>query len=339
MRHPATSRLYHKDDRQRRRAIRKLFEVNDSDNLYDFVNLLDDKEPWFRERAMEAAMKWSGKNDKKIVRKLAKSKYFSQRLLASKLATRLIEEREEILEKLSFDSDIRVRISSWKEKLDVLDKDIGNLIDIGISSKDKSIRKISMIRVSKMEVINPVNLKISLEDKSSSVRYIGLEIIKNNPEINKSGKFDNYLLDIIFNKKGKEKNMAASILIERDSDSIEDLILGWTKDEDIGFIISIVGSLRKIPWWNNTKLASYIISESSDTFVTKILRFSDSKKVTEIRNKILIESSRSEDLKAIVIQDLIGRKIDLSTQKIMFEICEGEESLLTMACKQVLNEL
>ena len=33
MRHPATLRLNHKDERQRRRAVRKLFEINDANNL------------------------------------------------------------------------------------------------------------------------------------------------------------------------------------------------------------------------------------------------------------------------------------------------------------------
>ena len=70
MRHPATSRLYHKDERQRRRAVRKLFEVDDPENLYDIINLLDDKEAWYREKSMEAIVKWANNGDEKIIQKL-----------------------------------------------------------------------------------------------------------------------------------------------------------------------------------------------------------------------------------------------------------------------------
>ena len=83
MRHPATLRLNHKDERQRRRAVRKLFEVNDSNNLDSFVPLLEDDDQWYRERAMEAITKWAGFNDITIVNKLSSSEYVEQRVLAA----------------------------------------------------------------------------------------------------------------------------------------------------------------------------------------------------------------------------------------------------------------
>ena len=98
MRHPATLRLNHKDERQRRRAVRKLFEVNDSNNLDSFVPLLEDDDQWYRERAMEAITKWAGFNDNTIVNKLSSSEYVEQRVLASKISLRLGQEKLEIID-------------------------------------------------------------------------------------------------------------------------------------------------------------------------------------------------------------------------------------------------
>ena len=65
----AIRQLNDKDVRQRRRAVRKLFEVDDPDNLYDFIDLLDDKEAWYREKSMEAIVKWANNGDEKIIQK------------------------------------------------------------------------------------------------------------------------------------------------------------------------------------------------------------------------------------------------------------------------------
>ena len=48
----------HKDDRQRRRAVRRLFDLDDPESLVGFVPLLGDDDPWFRGKAMEAIRKW-----------------------------------------------------------------------------------------------------------------------------------------------------------------------------------------------------------------------------------------------------------------------------------------
>ena len=139
MRHPATLRLNHKDERQRRRAVRKLFEVNDAINLVSFVPLLEDDDQWYRERAMEAITKWAGVNDIEIVNKLSNSKYVEQRVLASKISLRLGQEKLEIIDKLCIDKDIAVRIAGWESKFRADSDKIDELILEGLKSKDKII--------------------------------------------------------------------------------------------------------------------------------------------------------------------------------------------------------
>ena len=55
----AIAKLKHKDIRHRRRAIRVLFEANDPNNLHAFEAMLNDKDPWFRGKALEAYRNWA----------------------------------------------------------------------------------------------------------------------------------------------------------------------------------------------------------------------------------------------------------------------------------------
>ena len=50
---PALAKLNHSDVRQRRRAVRHLFELNDPEALEGFVKLLEDPAPWFGERPLQ----------------------------------------------------------------------------------------------------------------------------------------------------------------------------------------------------------------------------------------------------------------------------------------------
>jgi len=53
------ARLSHKDIRIRRRAVRTLFDLYSHNSLKGFVPLLDDSDPWFRTKAIDAHRKWA----------------------------------------------------------------------------------------------------------------------------------------------------------------------------------------------------------------------------------------------------------------------------------------
>ena len=55
----AMARLKHRDVRTRRRAVRTLFEQDDPSTLEAFEFLLDDEDPWFVSKALEAYRMWS----------------------------------------------------------------------------------------------------------------------------------------------------------------------------------------------------------------------------------------------------------------------------------------
>ena len=55
----AMARLSHRDIRTRRRAVRTLFEHDDPSTLEAFEVLLDDEDPWFVSKALDAYRQWA----------------------------------------------------------------------------------------------------------------------------------------------------------------------------------------------------------------------------------------------------------------------------------------
>jgi len=340
MRHPATLLLNHKDERQRRRAVRKLFEVNDSINLVSFVPLLEDDEQWYRERAMEAITKWSGINDIVIVNKLSSSEYVEQRVLASKISLRLGQEKLEIIDKLCSDKDIAVRIAGWESKFQLDSEKIDELILEALKSKDKIIRKIAINKLIKMKNIDAQIIISALKDDSYVVRNAALEIIKNDSKLSEMEIFDNYLLKMSDSNTNKEINGVIKILVKKslENQEIQEKVISWSESESVEIVDPLVSTLREISWWDIKGIKEHMYEESSDLFVTRLLRGNRETVATEIRIKILSDSKRSEEMQARLIEDLVGRPVDEKTLKIINEISISESVLLSTISKEFLQE-
>lgn len=340
MRHPATLRLNHKDERQRRRAVRKLFEVNDSINLVSFVPLLEDDDQWYRERAMEAITKWSGINDIVIVNKLSSSEYVEQRVLASKISLRLGQEKLEIIDKLCNDKEIAVRIAGWESRFKADSEKIDELILEGLKSKDKIIRKITINKLTKMKNIDVQIIISALQDDSYVVRKAALEIIKNDSKLSEMQIFDNYLLKMSDMNAKKEINGVIKILAKKslENQEIQEKVISWSESESVEIIDPLVSTLREIRWWEIKRIKEHMYERSSDLFVTRLLRGNREALATEIRIKILSDSKRSEEMQARLIEDLVGRSIDEKTLEIIKDISISESVLLSTISKEFLQE-
>jgi len=69
----AIAKLKHKDVRQRRRAVRILFDSDAYESVEAFSPLLDDKDIWFRNKAIEAYRRWAPKHAPHLLVDLAQS--------------------------------------------------------------------------------------------------------------------------------------------------------------------------------------------------------------------------------------------------------------------------
>ncbi|MAD56648.1 MAG: hypothetical protein CL974_03780 [Euryarchaeota archaeon] len=66
--------LNNKDVRLRRRAVRKLFELDDPTAIDAFIPLLKDSDEWFRGKALMAIQRWASMKDLNLAEKLSNSK-------------------------------------------------------------------------------------------------------------------------------------------------------------------------------------------------------------------------------------------------------------------------
>lgn len=67
----AIAKLKHKDVRQRRRAVRILFDADAYESVEAFSPLLEDKDIWFRNKAIEAYRRWAAKHAPHLLEQLA----------------------------------------------------------------------------------------------------------------------------------------------------------------------------------------------------------------------------------------------------------------------------
>ena len=68
------AKLKHKDIRQRRRAVRVLFDSDIHESVEAFSKLLNDKDMWFRNKAIEAYRRWAPKHAPHLLMELAEGK-------------------------------------------------------------------------------------------------------------------------------------------------------------------------------------------------------------------------------------------------------------------------
>lgn len=68
----AIAKLKHKDVRQRRRAVRILFDSDAYESVEAFSAYLDDDDVWFRNKAIEAYRRWAPKHAPHLLEELAK---------------------------------------------------------------------------------------------------------------------------------------------------------------------------------------------------------------------------------------------------------------------------
>ena len=116
---PALAKLNHSAVRQRRRAVRQLFELDDAEALGGFMQLLEDPDPWFREKAMEAIDRWAASKDLALIERLAASPQDSRRLLAARIANRPNKAGVTVLTGLWSEDDPSIRLSALPARRDL----------------------------------------------------------------------------------------------------------------------------------------------------------------------------------------------------------------------------
>jgi len=338
--HPAESKISRGDIRQRRRAVRKLFELDKPSSLGAFIALLDDEDAWFRQKAMDAINRWFTAVDCKIVKKLVASNFPEQRVLASTVS-RNCEDYEEILLELSEDNVRSVKIAAWNSRLDVDDEEVSPIIQGAFSSDDYDIRKCAVRRLGKMEDLDKEVLLLALDDSSPMIVKSAIAILQA-----KGGLLDEDVVSERLNSiaKGKNSDLRISALgvvsrnIGRNSE-VKDIVIDAIRNCSAPMANSLAKGLRGVEWWRMDEVRGAIISTRNESLVIRLLRGQRDESVVEIRNRVLSDPDRPVETKTRIVEDLMGREISISTLEIVRIMAESADETLSKTSRILLNEL
>ena len=171
------ARLKHKDVRKRRRAIRVLFDTDIPRALEGFVPLLNDKDPWFRSKALEAHRKWAPAQGVETLRVLAEHSWLDARRCAANLLNEFSEDTTDIALLLIEDNDLTCQRKSAEALLN--GRDAALHIERFLKHDDSALRRLSILSyAAKAE-----HRVAALEDVNNSVREAALQSIVDNGEI------------------------------------------------------------------------------------------------------------------------------------------------------------
>ena len=322
--------LNNKDVRLRRRAVRKLFELDDPTAIDAFIPLLKDSDEWFRGKALMAIQRWASMKDLNLAEKLSNSKKPEERILACRIAPKVGKSSERILKKMLDDEDNLVKQNAWKNILNLND----DYIEEAIKSSDVGIRVLAVDKIQLMYKIDNDLIKKIFDDDSSRIRKKAINILKSKPELYSSGEFDDVIIKIAEN----DNNIQIDALImliesgERNELFIQKIPL-WLENENSKMIKLVVESTENKDWGEIDWLINTIMSSSNDKLISRMLRRKKSIEADKYRKEILLDEDRNAILRSRVIEDLFGKEQEKEITKIIHDLENNRNESISETAK------
>ncbi len=322
--------LNNKDVRLRRRAVRKLFELDDPIAIDAFIPLLKENDEWFREKALMAIQRWASMKDLDLAEKLSKSKKPEERILACRIAPRVGKSNESILRRLLDDENNLVKQNAWKNILNINE----DFIEEALENEDVGIRVLAIERLSLMNEISPDVIKKILDDDSSRIRKKAINLLKSKPGIYSSGEYDEIIIKIAEKDDDIQIN-ALIMLIElgEKNELFNQKIPIWLKNDDPEMMKLIVQTIEKKDWGEIDWIINKIMNSSNDKLISRILRRKRSIEADKYRKNILLDEKRDFVLRSRIIEDLFGKKQDEEIMKIILELENNEHEAISETAK------
>ena len=317
-------RLSHKAVRQRRRAIRHLFELNDPFALSGFLQFLDSDDQWFVDQSIEAIRRWDNGEKKELLTRLSKHKSSEIRLLSLEIAGRY-DDTDRILTKLRNDSDSEVAKRAWIVSVrQYPDNQFHDIADEGLNSNFVNVRR-AVIESAIDRGIEHLVLK-GLSDSSpmvisKSIRALSSESL----EIER-------IRDFLLHPSPLVRTSAYRRIYSENKLTIEDtksIISNHSSDSMEAIIEVFSDSLG----WASAELLPLLTEVPSDSLIPRLIRNSPSIEVDSIRAKLLL--GKCNDIRKMrYLEDLIGRDFGEETLssvvKLSEEIDEGPVKLMAL---------
>jgi len=312
-------RLKHKDVRQRRMAVRRLFEIDDPAALATFVELLDVDDEWFVEKAIDAIRKWVDGSNRKVIVSLSVRKEVRLRLLAAELSPRIGSEALSLLSALCSDSDSSVCREAWRARLKI---DSGT-IPVAIESEDHTIRKLAISHSGDPEILEQM-----LSDSHPRVREAALDqmiLIKHSPEV----------VDQLFDTplRLKAATLRFPSLIESQQVST---ISNLCSDPEPALRKVIANHLDGVDWFGWSEVCQ-AVKESKDPYLLpRLLRSRREPEADEMQFDLL---NNGDDISRVrMLEYLHGRSISDSISDLLPLLIDDVNPLISQAASSLISD-
>ena len=139
---------------------------------------------------------------------------------------------------------------------------------------------------------------------------------------------------MVVKSSGEIKARIASILLT----SSPNLISSRIRDPNTAVENRFSRSLRDTDWTSVEGLPDMLKSNASEMLLIRLLRGERSESGAILRDDLLSDDSRSEEMRSQLIEDLIGRTISDSTLSIVSELAKSDLELISSSANNLLAE-
>ena len=312
-------RLNHKDVRQRRMAVRRLFEIDDSTALAAFIDLLDDDDEWFVGKSIDALRRWVDSGHRPIVVTLSVRSEERLRMLAAELAPRIGTEALPILSTLCSDDNHSVRRDAWKARLKV---DAGT-IPVAIENEDHNIRKLAVSHSGDPEILEQM-----LSDSHLRVREAALDQMI---AIHHSPSILDQLLDGPLGIKAAKLRLP-NLIADEETSTIASLCI----NPEPAMRNLLAKNLDDVAWLSWSDVVSAARNSSDELLLPRLLRSRRESEADHLRLELLENGSSASRIR--VLEHLHGRPIPESIATMLPDLATDSDPIIAQAASSLIAD-
>ena len=320
----AIAKLKHKDVRQRRRAVRILFDSDAYESVEAFSLYLDDEDVWFRNKAIEAYRRWAPKHAPHLLEGLAKrGQLDGQRCVAAVLDSIADSEQAALLARLLLDSSDDVVVRRAVNQLISSEKATGEELKQFQTSSDHVVRSYATA------VNNQTSeLLLSLKDTHPDVRRQAASSLL---MMDLESKDSKALQDAIESDDALWK-LAVPIAIENSRPYLVDLMTAKSNTQR-HFLVQALKDL--IQEADDPRLKMLIESDCTSLVARWLVGRNDSKS-DDLRNSLLFDERVDSIDKSRLLERLLHRQGEADVQELAKRLLDESEDELVLSAAQNL---
>mgnify|MGYP001388471060 FL=1 len=314
------ARLKHKDVRQRRRAIRVLFDTDIPRALEGFVPLLNDRDTWFRSKALEAHRKWAPKQGVESLRILATHSWLDSRRCAANLLGDFSEDTTEIALLLIEDEDLTC-VRKAAEAL-LKGKEAAKYSEAFQTHTDSAIRRFAVLS----KGATTEHRAAALHDENQSVCEAALQAVVDNGESLSEDTMKELLM----------RGLNSTPMLTSAVENAGDVLINIAEKASGQTLKALVKELRSQCDSLEDDAVQLLIKHETYVVVGRWMQGKKSKEIDALRWKIIADESVSVIERARFIERLIGRcgEVEIAEENRRF-LAECNEELLRISAENL----